>query len=214
MKRSRDSQRARLYRAERCLPDHDRNVFGSIEATRDWLYNEVMTKIWFRHRWQLLGGVGVRVGRSYGTSYGRRGYVTFGRNGRNPATVLHELAHQILDRDTPNGHTYAAHGPEFAAVFLFLIGQVLGSDIAQKLRLAFAEQGVKYRSAVKVVPQPRYQVATKTDRTRQQAAKPVSPSSRLAAADVIRRLVKAGEFGKVGTKTRTHALAVARTLAK
>jgi len=205
-----------VYRAEQALPQHNENVFGTIEQTQKWLDN-VLAQRWFRARWNLRGGVEVRSGRG-GAASSRGGYIFVGRQARNPGTVLHELAHEIIRRDTKGGLAgNASHGPEFAAVLLYLIRQVMGPEAAEKLQMHFRIQRVRYRQGASAVPEPRYHVTTEAEVAAvksERAARPVGPNARANAADVIRRAIRAGEFGKPGSKTRSAANMVARTLGK
>lgn len=211
--RVRDSQRSKLYTAQQCLPGYWTNEFGTVPQTQKWL-NDVLAARWFRTRWRLHE-VEVRSGNGAGVSYST--HIALGTVGRNPPIVLHELAHQIITRATPDGHRLASHGPEFAAVFLFLVRQVIGADTAKELRASYTAHKVKYRTGAYAVPEPRYNIPSQAavrERKRIAAAQPIQRSSRQVAVDVIRRAAQAGEFGPPGRKTRTAALATARTLEK
>lgn len=99
-------------------------------------------------------------------------------------------------------------------MLLFLVRQVMGRDMAEKLRQSFVKHRVKHRAAG-VVPGAEFHVPTLTEiRTKKRAAatRPVTAGERTSAANAIRRAVRAGEFGAPGTKTRAAALAVARTI--
>lgn len=206
----RDARKSRVYAAESVLPDVWTNVFGSNEDAQKWVDNLLATR-WWRSRWrvsQITVGVGRNLnGKSYGWSA-----ITLSPAARNPAVALHEIAHQV----SPEGSDIASHGPEFCATFLFLVGHVMGADHSRALEQAFIEQGVRYRVAAGVVPRrPRYSVETETARrARQQrsAATPPSIAEVARAAATLRKLVAAGSFGTSGTKPRTRALEVARTL--
>jgi putative metallohydrolase (TIGR04338 family) len=204
--RERDNQRKRLYDAQAAaLPDFYTNVFGSVEQTQQWI-DQVLAARWFRSRWQLAQVPVLRGGKGARSHHSS---ISLGTWARNPGVALHELAHQIITRCTPGGRGMPSHGPQFAAVYLFLVAQVMGEDIARKLRASFVEHRVRHRAAG-AVPEPRYLVPAQ----RQPAApaRPPTTGERARAAEVIRRGVKAGEFGAVGSRTRTAALAVARTL--
>lgn len=209
--RPRDSQRSRVYAAERCLPQHNVNVFGDVAQTQKFL-DDVLAQRWFRVRWNLRGGVEVRPGRGAASAAG--GHINVGRRCRNPAVVLHELAHEIIRRDTRGGLAeHAAHGPAFAAVLAYLVRQVMGPEPAQALVAQFRAHRVRYRAGA--VPGPRYHVPTEADVAavkRERATRPIGLGARAAAVDVIRRAVRAGEFGAAGTRTRAAANLVARTI--
>lgn len=209
----RDSQRTKVYHAEDALTGRWTNTLGSNADAQKWVDDLLATR-WFRQRFRL-GKITVGVGRNLnGRSYGW-GFITVSPAGRNPVVLLHEITHQILGRERGLGD-YASHGPEFCAIYLFLVGHVLGDEAARALKAAYVRRGVKHVVPAGVVPrQPRYEVKTAQQaREEKKAAEAVPPTTReiAAAASVLRRLVGQGEFGPVGRKPRTHALEVARTL--
>lgn len=58
---------------------------------------------------------------------------------RWPITILHELAHAI----TPAGCAW--HGPEFALIFIKLVGHYIGTEEAKELKVVFRKYRVDYR---------------------------------------------------------------------
>lgn len=210
---TRDSQRARVYKAERCLAGFGENEFGSLPNTQKWV-DDVLAERWFRSRWNLRGGIRCVAGQGgAAASYG--GWITFGLRARNQAVALHEIAHEIIKRDTVNGRSAAGHGSEFCAVLLYLVKQVAGAAEAAKLRASFIEHRVKHRAAG-AVPAPRYTVVTQAEQRedrRRRGTRFVSSMEAESAAATVRQLVKQGTFGAAGSKQRAAALAVARRLA-
>lgn len=214
MNRVRDSRRQKLYDAQREIPDNSTNVLGSVEQTQAFV-DKVLSERWFKARWRM-GGVEVGAGRgAAATSWHGQRRITVGPKARNPLIVLHELAHQIIERATPDGRRMAAHGPEFAYLNLWLYEKVCGRDKANELRAAYVRHGVKYRTGASVIPQPRFEVpsqAAAREEKKAAANRPLKTQERRDAAEVIRVAVKRGEFGAAGSKARIAALAVARKL--
>jgi len=141
--RPRDSQRARLYRAEfevdagRRLP-----TVPILQAYADSL----VQFDWFRARWpdrafEIRPGYGHR--RATATV---DGVLQMPKWARSELVVLHEVAHCV----TP--WAYASHGPEYAGVLLCLVRRAMGPAPAQALEDAFDRQRVRCNSAA--IPAP------------------------------------------------------------
>lgn len=62
---------------------------------------------------------------------------------RNRLTLLHELAHICSWCDLPHGEFVSDHGKEFAGVYLWLVRQVLGKQVADDLLAAMRLHKVK-----------------------------------------------------------------------
>lgn len=135
MNRPRDTQRLRVYRAEWATLPGGVNLFGTNRAAQSWV-DDLVGQPWFTARWPGLAGLVVRTGRGANGSSGF-GLITLGPRARNPATALHEVAHEIVSRSPGGGSIYADHGPEWAGVFLFLVGRVMDAALADRLRAAF-----------------------------------------------------------------------------
>lgn len=145
---ARDSQRSRVYAAEGSVPGY----WGQTIANEDLqaFVDKALNRAPIRSRWGNRF-VTVRLGRNGGRSYG--GTILLGVRGRNPWVVSHELAHEL----TPG--RFAAHGPEFCGVFLFLVRTVIGADAEKTLRDSFKAMRVKVNrkgipARLKVVPKP------------------------------------------------------------
>ena len=135
-----------MYRAERDALFTVGNVFGSNAATQAWV-DDLVGQRWFINRWPGLTGLVVGPGRgASATSWGGR--ITVGPRARNPAVVLHEVAHEITSRSPGGWSRYASHGPEWASVYLFLVGRVMGTDAGDRLRAAFVAGRVQHLSTV------------------------------------------------------------------
>jgi putative metallohydrolase (TIGR04338 family) len=133
--RPRDSQRARLYRAEsevdvgRRLPTVD-----VLQAYVDGLLGAG----WFRARW---GARALEVRPGYGhrrATADENGVLQMPRWARSELVLLHEVAHCV----TPPA--FAAHGREYAGVLLSLARHALGPAPAQALEDAFGRHRVAW----------------------------------------------------------------------
>ena len=144
--RPRDSQRARLYRAEaevdagRRLPTVAKMqayVDGLIGA--DWFVAR-----WGEHAFEVRPGFGHR--RATADEYG---VLQMPKWARSELVLLHEVAHCLTPRSV------ASHGPEYAGVLLALARRAMSPATAQSLEDAFSRQRVRWSlSAVPVARHP------------------------------------------------------------
>jgi putative metallohydrolase (TIGR04338 family) len=228
---TRDSQKSKLYKAEAALdawrgPHHGillkdlrtssgvHGKYSSIEGCQEYVDNLTKQR-WFQSRWgQRRIEVRLKV---YGSASGfTSGHICLPPWARCERVILHEVAHTL----TASRH--AAHGPEFAAVFLTLVDNHMGRHIGTALRKSFAAKKVKYRTGMALVPKPGTRtVITKTERVEKAKEKDAKLQAERTnygrtthAASTIRAHVQAGLFGPPGSKPRVHALATARLLEK
>ena len=147
MSQPRDSQRSRLYEAERRLPGYfDLLADGSMPGVERYLLR-VTGSAWFRRRWPkkaaISGVLAFRLKDGRRWAWARAG----GRSmvlpiwARGPFVILHELAHIVTPWNFP------AHGREFARNFIELVGYALGKAKADELKTAFDAGRVKWRKA-------------------------------------------------------------------
>ncbi len=143
MDRPRDSQRARLYRAENEV-DAGRPL--PTVATMQAYVDGVAAAGWFTQRW---GDRSFDVRPGYGhkrATATREGVLQMPRWARREMTILHEVAHCL----TPE--TYAAHGCEYAGVLLALVRRAMGLGPAQALEAAFGRHRVRWSTAALLLP--------------------------------------------------------------
>jgi putative metallohydrolase (TIGR04338 family) len=204
----RDTQRARLYAAERAAAAAAGDTFHGRTIPNDecqaWV-DDLMRRPAMQSRWGIHP-IDVIMKRG-GSAYGGGGRITLPLFARNPWVILHEVAHNL----TPN--RYAAHGPEFAGVLLFLVRTRLGNEAGAALLAEYRTHKVRRNTAA--VPAPTRPVVTKAQRAAKERARrtrPVTADEAARAADVLRRAAANGAFGPAGSKPRTYALAAARTL--
>lgn len=156
MSRVRDTQRQRLYDAERrafgnwplvrhgkTLKDHK-----AVEA----YVAKVVSRATIQRRygsWLNRSPIGVKAGRAGSTwSRGGRFWIKMAPNHRIEWIVLHELAHLIQHRVYPNGlggMSVAGHGPEFCSIYLDLVRYCLGKAAHAALKAEFVAGKVKHR---------------------------------------------------------------------
>ncbi len=136
--RPRDSQRARLYRAESQV-DAGRRL-PSVARMQAWVDGLAATD-WFVARWgartfEVRPGFGHRR-----ATADENGVLQMPKWARSELVLLHEVAHCL----TPA--TFASHGPEYAGVLLALSRRGMGPGTAQLLEDAFARERVRWTLA-------------------------------------------------------------------
>ena len=144
--RPRDSQRARLYRAEDEVGPGRR--LATVEALQAYV-DDLRGTDWFRSRW---GTPSFEVRPGYGhrrATADRNGVLQMPRWARTEVVLLHEVAHCL----TPA--TFAAHGAEYAGVLLSLVRRAVDSGTAQRLEDAVASHRVRWTVAGVPLPSPR-----------------------------------------------------------
>lgn len=154
-KRLRDSQRSKVYAAERVAfpgfggtgSEARFRAVADIEAYLD----KIISSAWWRRRYPKVRTVQIKDGR--GTTFARGGYNPDGTGtlnlpmwARNEPVILHELAHVATDsihgpRGTP------PHGREFCSTFLGLVRWQMGEQAWRALKDAFREGKVKHTLA-------------------------------------------------------------------
>ena len=133
--RPRDSQRARLYRAEGEV-DGGRRL-PTVERMQAYV-DALCAADWFLSRW---GTQTIEVRPGYGhrrATADERGVLQMPKWARTELVLLHEVAHCLTPRSC------AAHGPEYAGVLLALARRRMGPATAQRVEDAFAGQRVRW----------------------------------------------------------------------
>lgn len=147
MKKARDSQREKLYRAEieglKDFRGREFETIGEVEA----YYRDLLRQVWFGRTFgrtvravKVYDGRGRRSACHRGTINGCA-MICLPRWSRFEAVVLHELAHALV----PSADCFAPHGREFAEKFLRLVRNRLGPDAECSLKAAFKKHHVKYK---------------------------------------------------------------------
>ena len=140
--RRRDSQRSKVYRAERVLDSFDNQRFECTKEIREFI-NKIVNETWFKVYFRPIETIDIRDGRGRLAAGGdRRKYgvfLTMPKWSRKTWVILHELAHGLQPVAS------AAHGPEFCAIFVYLVKQAMGAKAAGALCESFRKHRVDFR---------------------------------------------------------------------
>lgn len=216
MPRPRDTQRSRVYAtsyegtspaAHAILANGRKTSAGNRHIDNCQAYVDDLTaQRWFQSRW---GRKRIEVGHKvWGDATWDGGDISLPPWARTEDTILHEVAHAL----TPS--KYAAHGPEYAGVYLTLVRGAVGVAAGRSLRESYREKRVRMNMAAVPAAGSRV-VVTKTERAAKEKAaaqRPVTREEAARAAEVLRRAARTGVFGPGSRKPRVHALATARLL--
>ncbi len=133
--RPRDSQRARLYRAESSVAPGRR--LPTVERMQAYV-DTLVEADWFAARW---GGRAFEVRPGFGhrrATADEHGVLQMPKWARTELVLLHEVAHCLTPR------TFASHGPEYAGVLVALARRAMNPATAQSLEDAFARHRVQW----------------------------------------------------------------------
>lgn len=146
--RLRDSQRSKVYAAERAsIQSAPEERFRNLSDIEHYLV-KMISSAWWQRRYPVRSiavksGAGTR--NAMGTNYSRtRGMISIPLWARQETVILHEVAHVVA------GATYGsipAHGREFCKVFLDLIRWRMGDEAWRSLKDEFRERKVKHTLA-------------------------------------------------------------------
>lgn len=149
MSKPRDSQRSKLYAAER-------EAFPEMDTTPEYTTNDeckayvdkVLGRAVVKRHYPRLVERGVEVRRPNmgqrralahaGLSWDGQYVISLPRWARSRTVILHELAHQATRFQG------AAHGWQFAAAYLKLVRTMLGVEAEAKLKAAFRKHRVRW----------------------------------------------------------------------
>lgn len=159
IKRIRDSQRSKLYKAERNVwwfhgAGAEEKSLGEIKD----LVKEILTSRWYGNYWQnlpecdveasrnkrgpiehihVLDGRGRRRARGGRPLGALRGSIALPRWARNRWIMLHEIAH-VFQTEEPS------HGRQFARIYLDLVKRWISPGASKLLRDSYRTHKVKY----------------------------------------------------------------------
>lgn len=140
--RARDSQRKRLYVAERVLGKFAKPL-QDVQDIERFLKKQLQRKAILRRYPDATRTVRVSDGR------GRRNACAYGDWkiaiplwARNTHIVIHEMAHIVTHRQY--GSKVAGHGWEYANVFLDLVRFIMGNEAHDALKQSFKDHKVKF----------------------------------------------------------------------
>lgn len=154
MKKVRDSQRSKVYAAERvflhmpCVKEQIKE-FSSIKECQTFVnatLKRKMVKRHFNHYWVPR----VTTGARNGWAWSKGGRITVSPGSMNNFALTHEMAHELLPRSI-------YHGWQFAETELFLVRQVFGKEAERLLKEQFKLHRVKFRKPRKrtITPEQR-----------------------------------------------------------
>jgi putative metallohydrolase (TIGR04338 family) len=144
----RDTQRSKLYKAERTLENFSGVACNERLETVAEIVSFVNRLVWrapIQARYGNLVGVrqvAIKDGRGRRAAGGSMGFITMPTWSRSKLVVCHELAHTIALRKYGQ-RGVAWHGPEYAAIYLDLVQFGISKETADKLRAAFKKGRVK-----------------------------------------------------------------------
>jgi len=153
-KRPRDSQRLKVYRAGWKVEDHGER-FDDMVDLRAYVH-----KI-FRSKWRkalyrkhnldehfhlYIGDGRARRGACMDNGWKRHYEIKFPRTTRRQQTILHEIAHILVEEifTIGRGQRVAYHGREFCAIMLQLVRRWMGPEQAKMLKTSFKNNKVKH----------------------------------------------------------------------
>lgn len=185
MKIARDSQKRRVYAAERTLAEYRARDLGSRPSTDDVqrFVDKVLADKYVQRRFGQRV-IRVRDARGRRSSCGGYGEIRMLLVHRNRQIVLHEVAHCLAHW----GPEHAFHGWRFCEVYLFLVRRVLGVDAERRLKTAFRAHRVRFSKPRKRVLTEEQKQALRERLNRYRdprlavAANPASPSLDIARA--------------------------------
>lgn len=149
----RDTQRAKLYEAERVAfgEDFTRVIGdGSMEAVEEFVRRVESSQTWINllansGRTPIKGGLRLRDGRRNRSASANAFELTLPRWSRTAPIVLHEMAHAA----TPGG----GHNWPFAAAYLILVGRFVSAEARDKLKAQFRKDKVRFAPPRKFSPE-------------------------------------------------------------
>lgn len=148
MKRPRDSQKSKVYTAERVLQKGDQG--WSYQETQDYVDSVTRTRWWLNRQGPPFVYVKDGRGTSWAMAYDpyttpkgedRPATLNLPRWARDPIVVMHEMAHLLTSASE------AAHGRGFCRNYLALVKRFLGQEEYVALRESFRLHRVKWCSA-------------------------------------------------------------------
>ncbi len=169
--RERDSQRAKVYRAEGKAGIKSKR-FETVPEVEAYL-KRCFSHKWFHNHYPEATKFRVRDGRRRRRA-GGRGYTILGGGrciltmpkwSRYELVILHELAHGLTDlargysRGYDSGEAgWAPHGWQFCEIYLDIVRHFMGAAAGEKLRRSFREHRVRYyppKKGRKMTPEQR-----------------------------------------------------------
>lgn len=144
----RDSQRQKLYDAEREAFTYNQD-FSSWEELVKYV-DKLTSSYWYKSRCAHLPILKYSGHKYRGGATCNYRTIVFGVNSYCKWIVIHELSHVIINYLYQfELNKIAGHGPEFAKMYLEMIGRFLGEEARETLRKSYVKYGVKFTENVK-----------------------------------------------------------------
>lgn len=142
MPKERDSQRSKLYKAEKVLAQYSQRV-ETVPEMQAFLQKVLARKpIQDRYWLQIRKVIVVKDGRRCSNALGGVNWIKMPRWSRTQYIVLHEAAHSITQRKY--GTNVAGHGWQYAEVYLDLVRFGLGAEAGAALKASFKAGKVRF----------------------------------------------------------------------
>ncbi len=142
MARARDSQRSKVYKAQRVIDG--KSFFNSVPKTQAYV-DKITRSVWWKKQHRgYIKTVKVKDGRrrKRASAYGANTIVMPSWS-RYEMVILHELAHCIVHSyDAPE--IEAGHGRLYASLFLKIVKRFMGKWEHDQLKASFKRHRVKY----------------------------------------------------------------------
>ncbi len=154
MKEERDTQRSKLYKAEREAFQENVVYYPEMDDMAQYVA-KTLSRAPIKARYADDFGknrLQIKDGRRRSSAGGCDRFITIPRAMRKDWVILHELAHALTQRKY--GYYVAAHGWQFAAIYIDLIHFMKGKDAADALKASFRKNRVRWRPKQKRVATP------------------------------------------------------------
>jgi len=132
----RDTQRQRVYNAERETSMWDKDRIDNIHDVREFV-GKITRSAWYRRRFKTYSSILVKDGRRCRRAMGGFGVINLPCWTRTRLVILHELSHAV---QPPS----AWHGREFCKIYLAFVKKWMGVEAYEELKASFKARGVKY----------------------------------------------------------------------
>lgn len=172
--RPRDSQKSKLYAAEREALEGlvaEQWGAGEVAVIQAWV-DKILSSAWWRRRYPSVRKVVVEDGAGHRSAMAKRRdlrlIIELPLWARKDWVVLHELAHHATDA---KHWGVAAHGREFARVYVELVEHIMSKEAGDALRAAFREGKVKYSKPRTMTAEQKRAAAERLAQVRQTAAR-------------------------------------------
>ena len=143
MTKIRDTQRQKVYRAEREALWGTRTSFKDLKEVNAYICHVINSHYWKKRQGSPYIDVRDGRGRSSACAFDKQ-TIALPKWARKDVIILHELAHTLVNFSY---HRVAPHGREFAKEYLGLIKRFIGKESYSLLKESYKKNHVHYRKA-------------------------------------------------------------------